>query len=271
MQTDSELVKAIIHKHDVEGKGFRKTAQELGLKKSHAFNLYKKYASQHKERIEKKMEKDPGYQKIKSASVSLKEQVEAYEAHDKQRAKLQEIFIRKASTSEGLTDIFSSHSSLWDFASNVTERIDVWTVFLAYCKSHELDPKKKLFQVVGSLADFEYCIRHGGTDDLANHISVELEDWLYDIKEKENLATMQKRFRRLLTTATCLDCGKPLTNKLTDGSSTRLLIIEGNLSCFHCSTIHQMLCSKCKKTLTYQSEKNRFFCEKCKLLYPLFA
>jgi len=268
MQPDPDLIKSIIHKHDIEGKGFRKTAKELGLKKSHVFNLYKKYAPQHKEQMENKMKEDPEYQRLKSFSVDLKQEVQHYEALQKQQREIEEMFTRKASTDEGLADILSSQGSLWSFASSVARKIDVWSRFLDACKSRKLEPGKTLFEVVGILTDFEYSIRQGGTPDLVNHIGLELEIWLDEAEDEEKQQALQRRFREFLINVKCLDCGEPLARRLPDGSN-RLFVIEGDPSCFQCSTIHQMLCLKCKNPLEYKSDNNSFFCHTCELTYLL--
>ena len=40
-----ETIEKIIHLHDIEHKGFRKAAAELGMTKDHAYRLYKEHAA----------------------------------------------------------------------------------------------------------------------------------------------------------------------------------------------------------------------------------
>jgi len=150
----------------------------------------------------------------------------------------------------------------------VARKIDVWSRFLDACKSRKLEPGKTLFEVVGILTDFEYSIRQGGTPDLVNHIGLELEIWLDEAEDEEKQQALQRRFREFLINVKCLDCGEPLARRLPDGSN-RLFVIEGDPSCFQCSTIHQMLCLKCKNPLEYKSDNNSFFCHTCELTYLL--
>jgi len=211
------------------------------------------------------------YQRLKSFSVDLRQQVEHFEAKQTQRREIEDLLLRKAETDEGLKDIFSSHGNLWEFACSIASRIatfssypDIWKSFLAYCKSRKLEPGKRLFEAVGTLTDFEDSIRQGGTNDLANHIGLELEIWLDEAKDEEKQAALQKSLREFLINVKCLDCGEPLAMRLIDGYPKRLLIIEGEVRCFKCNTAQEVLCLKCKNPLKYKGDEHSFICSSCK-------
>jgi len=270
VEDERNLARRIFFLHDTQGIGFGTISKKENTSKTGAFRLYHKYKQHFTEEIEKTAKADPEYQHLKAISLDLRQEVQNFEAKQKKRREIRDMFIRKAETVEGLAHVLSSPDRLWVFTVGTADEIYAWSMFLAYCKKHKLDPKKKLFEVVGTLTDFEDSIKQGGTDDLANHISLELQIYLDQAEDEKKQAALQKQFRELVVTAKCLDCGQPLAKRLLDGSK-RLFLIEGALGCFQCSTIHQMLCLKCKKPLEYKSEENSFFCHVCKLTYPLSA
>lgn len=265
LEDERTLARRVFYLHQTQGIGFAKIAQKENTSKTGAFRLYHKYKHQFSEEIEKTAKVDLEYQRLKSFSVDLRQQVEHYEAKQTQQREIEDLLLRKAETDEGLKDIFSSHGNLWEFACSMATRIadvssypDVWKSFLAYCKSRKLSESKKLFEIVGDFASFQKSDL-----ELDNYVGLELGYFLDEAKDEERKATFQKKFDDIIKNFRCGDCGrgfKSMVIVLPDRDKyTRILC--------PCGSPYEILCpADCQARLNFQVDGTHWKCPKCGLV-----
>ena len=124
--------------------------------------------------------------------------------------------------------------------------------FMSHCQAHNLPLAETLFEVVGSLEEYEADMDKDGTLlDLDNYIGLQLEYFLDARQEEEMQETLQKKFSDILLSFRCPDCG---------ADATSLLLIDGEVCC-GCGSRFELLCPNCKCKL--QFKEGTYHCRSC--------
>ena len=263
-----ELIERIVYLHDVEEKGFRKIANELDMSKSSVHRIYKEQAATFKEEVEKKLDGNEEYRTLKDKRLRFQKEVKKLHAIEEERKKIKELCLQKARTGEGLQDIFNSpekmleftNATVGDYRSLFLSNPKVLESFIFYCQAHNLSLPETLFEVAGSLEEYE-----ADPIDLDNHIGLQLEDFLSRRLEEERRKALQKKFEESLLNAKCPNCGEPFAEPFYFEDrylGHTMVIVDGSLRCNNCDAFCELHCPSCGDELDYKKESG-FHCSSC--------
>jgi hypothetical protein len=191
-------------------------------------------------------------------------EVKQAQTTEKMNREIVEGELRLAGSLEGRRRIFSDPQRMLQFVERTTaydshmlDDSNVWDLFVAYCKTWGFDLAKKLFQVVGPLEDFE-----SATDEkeLHEYIRLKLEFFLLDRKEEQRHKMMQAEFEDFLQNSICSSCRQRATAALLENNEAR---------CPCGNTIWQLCCPNCRQVLQFETEKEVFYCQHCKISFRL--
>jgi hypothetical protein len=177
------------------------------------------------------------------------------------KRRIKECEFQLASTPEGRKHIFSDPKRMRQFAARtidyenlVLENPKVWDSFVNYCRSHGLDLAKTLFQIAGSLKDYE---TDPDKEELHNYLGFKLGIFLEEREAEQKQKIMQAKFDDFLEELECDECGR----------GTQSMYLDGNCLRCPCGRNLDLTCTSCHGKLLYDSKKNSFNCQRCNMVF----
>lgn len=130
----------------------------------------------------------------------------------------------------------------------------LWDSFVANCETHGLDAAKKLFEVAGSLKEYETGADEG---ELHDYLGFRLEVYLIDCEAEQRQKEMQTKFDDDLRKLKCSECGRHVLAMFLD---------DDYLRC-PCGHSYELKCPNCHGKLLFKEKKGSFACHRCNLFF----
>jgi uncharacterized protein YbaR (Trm112 family) len=256
----NDIIEKIIHLHDVEHKGFRKVADELGMTKDRVHRIYKKDAAAFKKQRQKMFSQDPVYMALKKTEQEIERKKIRDLAIEETKQKIKDHQMQRAQTSKGLEEIFSDQKEMVEFAEHTVKQYEALKLF---CRERKLEPEKTLVDLIGSKEDYvNTAEEEGEVQDLPEYIGSTIDSFLMSRKEEEEKQLLVRKFFESISKTECQNCN---SNRII-----KFIIVEDELVCTNCNTHYDMLCPRCKTKLSVNAvdvNTTEYRCPSCKLAF----
>jgi DNA-directed RNA polymerase subunit RPC12/RpoP len=255
-----ETIQKIIHLHDIEHKGFRKAAAELGITKDRAYRLYKNHAATLKKQRRKMFSQDPQLIALKKTEREVERKKLRDQEFEEMQQKTKDHQIHRAHTSKGLEEIFSDPKEMGQFAEHIVKQYEALKLF---CSERNLQPDETLASLMGSKEDYLRTEEETGeVQELPEYMGSTIEGFLMSQDEEEEAQRLVTKFYESFSKAKCQDCGSYLIEKS--------IIAEGKLVCRNCGARYYLICPRCKSRISAKavaSGTTDYLCPSCKLKF----
>jgi hypothetical protein len=208
---------------------------------------------------------DREYERLKQKESALKTQAEDIRKKAEIRNRIKQLASELARTPEGRKKIFSDPKLFQEYCETLLPA--TLAELRTFCSERRQSFEKTLLSMQ-KLCSLNYRLwRHNPLND---YVIETVNEFIEDARKEEKRNELQSIFNRSLASAKCHNCSQPISSEpfhLDEKHVERaIMVVEGLISCWHCSSHYRLLCPICLTQLEYQGELD-FHCSKCDVVY----